>query len=904
VFTFQNPVGGQPWTIRADPDREAGDFGFDPLGLKPTNAAELKEMQTKELQNGRLAMIAAAGMIAQELATGSKLLMATVAGKEAESTPPAPFNGEAFAKTLPGITGPLGFFDPLGYCSEEGITEGKIRFYREVELKHGRVGMLAALGFLVGENFHPLFGGDIDVPSYLAFQQTPLQQFWGAVLFAIAIPEIFSVFSFQSPVGGQPWTIRADHEAGDLGFDPLGLKPTNAAELKEMQTKEINNGRLAMIAAAGMIAQELASGNKLMASVTGKEAPRRRARSTRMTATIERSATATSDGCATRDDVRNIAIIAHVDHGKTTLVDSMLAQSKVFREKEKVQERVMDSNDLERERGITILSKNTAVTYGDKKINIVDTPGHADFGGEVERVLNMVDGVLLLVDAIEGPMPQTRFVLKKALELDKKVLVVVNKVDRDGARPDWVVDKTFDLFDALGACDEQCDFPVIFASGFQGIAGEDHADMADNLGPLFDMIVDEVPAPVVNQEAPLQMLVTNLDYDDFKGRIALGRVTAGTLNKAQSVTIGVPDGAARNGRVNEVFVYRDFKRNDVDSVGAGDICAIAGLDDVMIGETLMGVGAEPLPTIAVEEPTVRMTFNVNTSPFAGREGKLVTSRNIKERLDRELERNLALRVEPGDTADTFIVCGRGALHITILVETMRREGFEFTIGPPQVIMKEDEDGTKLEPYEEAVVEVGEEYSGAVVQLLASRRGEMLSLEADEQGRGTQTIKYKVPTRGLLGVRNAMLSATRGTAVLNTVFDGYFPAAGDISMREQGSLVAFETGPVTAYALFSAQERGDMFIRPGDEIYEGQVVGINKNSGDMKVNVARRKAATNVRSNKDATVVLNEPKSLSLDDCVEYISGDELVEVTPESVRILKNPKMDKKLMKQQAFANK
>jgi GTP-binding protein len=611
---------------------------------------------------------------------------------------------------------------------------------------------------------------------------------------------------------------------------------------------------------------------------------------------------AASAGFSERDDVRNIAIIAHVDHGKTTLVDAMLAQSKVFRETEKVNERVMDSNDLERERGITILSKNTAVTYRDTKINIVDTPGHADFGGEVERVLNMVDGVLLLVDAIEGPMPQTRFVLKKALALNKKVVVVVNKIDRDGARPDWVVDATFDLFVGLGATDEQCDFPVIYASGFQGIAGEDPTDMASDLEPLFDMIVNEVPVPVVDQSAPLQMLVTNLDYDDFKGRIALGRVNAGTIQKAQGISMGIPDGATRSGKVGEVFVYKDFKRTDVESVGAGDICAIAGLENVMIGETIMGAGAEPLPTILVEEPTVRMTFNVNTSPFAGREGKLVTSRNIKERLDRELERNLALRVEPGDTSDTFIVCGRGALHITILVETMRREGFEFTIGPPQVIMKEDPDtGAKLEPFEEAVVEVSEEYSGAVVQLLAGRRGEMLSLENDAKGNGTTTIKYKVPTRGLLGVRNAVLSATRGTAVLNTVFDGYSPYAGDISMRENGSLVAYETGQATSYAIFSAQDRGVLFIKPGVDVYEGQVIGIHKMNADLKVNVAKRKAATNVRSNKDATVVINEPKQLSLDDCVEYIGTDELVEVTPESVRILKNPKMDRKAMKQQAF---
>ena len=400
----------------------------------------------------------------------------------------------------------------------------------------------------------------------------------------------------------------------------------------------------------------------------------------------------------------------------------------------------------------------------------------------------------------------------------------------------------------------------------------------------------------MNTTAPLQMLVTNLDYDEFKGRIALGRVNAGTINKSQNIKLGIPGGESRNGKIGEVFVYKNFQKEIVDEVSAGDICAVAGLDDVMIGETIMADGAEPLPTITVEEPTVRMTFSVNGAPFAGKEGKFVTSRNIKDRLDRELERNLALKVEPGETADTFIVCGRGALHITILIETMRREGFEFCIGPPQVIFKESDEGKKLEPYEEAIVEVPEEYNGAVVELLANRKGEMLDLVTNDKG--MTTVKYKVPTRGLLGVRNAILTATRGTAVLNTIFDGYYGFAGEISQRDQGSLIASETGAATSYALFSSQDRGIMFIKPGVEVYAGMVVGIHQRSGDLSVNVAKRKAATNVRSNKDATVVLNEPKSLSLDDCVEYIGEDELVEVTPLSVRILKNPKMDKKLQKQ------
>ena len=596
-----------------------------------------------------------------------------------------------------------------------------------------------------------------------------------------------------------------------------------------------------------------------------------------------------------RDEIRNIAIIAHVDHGKTTLVDSMLAQSKVFRENEKVEERIMDSNDLERERGITILSKNTAVTYKDKKINIVDTPGHADFGGEVERVLNMVDGVLLLVDSVEGPMPQTRFVLKKALEIGLKVVVVVNKIDREGARPDYVVDNTFDLFCNLGATDEQCEFPVIYASGFKGIAGPEPDQLADDLGPLFEMIVNEVPGPTADVDAPLQMLITNLDYDDFKGRIALGRVRAGTMSKSTNVKIGVPGKDARNGKVNEVFVYNNFVRTGIDSVGAGDICAIAGLDDVMIGETIMSDGAEPLPTIEVEEPTVRMAMSVNTSPFAGQEGKYVTSRNLKSRLDQELERNLALKVEPGDTADTFILCGRGALHITILIETMRREGYEFTIGPPEVITKRDESGSKIEPYEEAFIEVPEEYTGSCVDMLSNRKGQMLDLQTDDKG--TTRLKYKVPTRGLLGLRNAILTATRGTAVLNTNFDEYGPWSGDISMRDNGSLVAHETGQVTSYAIQSAQDRGILIVKPGIDVYEGQVVGIHQRAGDLKVNVCKKKAATNVRSNKDATVVLNESKEMSLDDCVEYIAFDELVEVTPKSIRICKNPKINTKRQK-------
>lgn len=589
-----------------------------------------------------------------------------------------------------------------------------------------------------------------------------------------------------------------------------------------------------------------------------------------------------------RTDIRNVAVIAHVDHGKTTLVDAMLKQSNVFRDGAAVEDRVMDSHDLERERGITILSKNTAVRYGNVKINIIDTPGHADFGGEVERVLNMCDGVLLLVDSVEGPMPQTRFVLRKALDLDKKVVVVVNKVDRAAARPDWVVDATFDLFCELAASDEQCDFPVVYASGAAGVAGASPAELADDLAPLFEAIVREVAPPAVKPAAPLQMLVTNLDYDEHKGRIAIGRVASGTLARASSVCICKPGVDPRAAKIGEAFVYDNFSRVAVDEVGAGDICAITGLADVAIGETVCARDApDPLPTISVEEPTVRMTFAVNTSPFAGREGKFVTSRNIKDRLERELERNLALRVEPGETADQFVVSGRGALHISILIENMRREGFEFAVGPPKVITRKSDKGT-LEPYEEAVVEVPEEHVGPVVDLLGSRKGAMLDMAG---GDGTASrVTYRIPTRGLLGLRNALLTATKGTAILNTIFKEYDVWCGDISTRDTGSLVAHETGQVTGYALESAQQRGRMFVKPGEEVYQGQVVGIHQRAGDLAVNVCKRKQVTNMRaSGADSKVPLTPPLDLGLDDALEYIEEDELVEVTPKSVRVRKSP---------------
>ncbi|KAL6877506.1 hypothetical protein ACP4OV_012721 [Aristida adscensionis] len=596
---------------------------------------------------------------------------------------------------------------------------------------------------------------------------------------------------------------------------------------------------------------------------------------------------------ATRRDVRNIAIVAHVDHGKTTLVDSMLRQAKVFRDNQVVQERIMDSNDLERERGITILSKNTSITYKGTKINIIDTPGHSDFGGEVERVLNMVEGVLLVVDSVEGPMPQTRFVLKKALEFGHAVVVVVNKIDRPTARPEFVVNSTFELFIELNATDEQCDFQTVYASGIKGKAGLSPDNLADDLGPLFEAILRCIPEPRIEKDGALQLLVSNTEYDEHKGRIAIGRLHAGEMKRGMEVKVCTPDDACRMGKISELFVYQNFGRVPVESVSAGDICAVCGMDDIMIGETIADkVSGTPLPTIKVEEPTVRMSFSINTSPFVGREGKYVTSRNLRDRLYRELERNLAMKVEDGETADTFLVSGRGTLHLTILIENMRREGYEFMIGPPKVINK-TVDGKLLEPYEIAAVEVPEEYMGSVVELLGKRRGIMVDMEASGP-EGTTLLKYKIPTRGLIGLRNAILTASRGRAILNTIFDSYGPWAGDLSSRDQGSLVAFEDGSTTSYALLNAQERGILFVTPGQDVYKGQIVGIHQRPGDLAINVCKKKAATNVRSNKETTVVLDEPLSYSLDDCIEYIQEDEIVEVTPASIRMCKNPKISKK----------
>ncbi|CAN6577045.1 unnamed protein product [Malus baccata var. baccata] len=573
-----------------------------------------------------------------------------------------------------------------------------------------------------------------------------------------------------------------------------------------------------------------------------------------------------------RTDIRNIAIVAHVDHGKTTLVDAMLRQSKVFRDNQFVQERIMDSNDLERERGITILSKNTSITYKDSKINIIDTPGHSDFGGEVERILNMVEGILLVVDSVEGPMPQTRFVLKKALEFGHAVVVVVNKIDRPSARPDFVINSTFELFIELNATDEQ----AIYASGIKGKAGLSADNLAADLAPLFEAIMRCIPGPAIDKDGALQMLVTNIEYDEHKGRIAIGRLHAGVLRKGMDVKVCTSGDACRVARVSELFVYEKFSRVPAESVEAGDICAVCGINDIQIGETIAcKISGTPLPAIRVEEPTVKMAFAINTSPFVGREGKYVTSRNLRDHLSHELERNLALKVEDGETADTFIVSGRGTLHITILIENI--EGYEFMVGPPKVINKRVIDKL-LEPYEIATVEVPEEHMGPVVELLGKRQGQMFDMQG-VGSEGTTFLKYKIPTRGLLGLRNAILTASRGTAILNTVFDSYGPWAGDMSTRDQGSLLTGE---------------GQLFNGPGVEVYKGQIVGIHQRPGDLSLNVCKKKAATNIRSNKEQTVILDTPLDYSLDDCIEYIQEDELVEVTPASIRMCKNPKFSKK----------
>ncbi len=593
-----------------------------------------------------------------------------------------------------------------------------------------------------------------------------------------------------------------------------------------------------------------------------------------------------------RTDIRNIAIIAHVDHGKTTLVDGLLRQSHTFRANQQVAERVMDSNDLERERGITILAKNTAIILPDPetgqtvKINIVDTPGHADFGGEVERVMNMVDGVLLLVDAAEGPMPQTRFVLKKALERGHKAVVVVNKVDRKDAEPSRVLNQTFDLFIELGATDEQADFPVIYAQATSAQAGLT-PDLGPDLQPLFHTILRHIPAPKVDPDAPLQMLVTTLGYDDYRGVTAVGRVFSGRIQVGQALARLTADGKSLPERARYLYIHQGLEKVEVESAEAGEIVALAGLEGIAIGDTL----ADPtnpvaLPRIKVESPTVKMTFGVNTSPFSGREGKWSTSRKLRERLFDELRTNVALRVEETETAETFMVSGRGELHLGILIETMRREGYEFQVSRPEVIFEKAEDGSTLEPYEEVHVETSSETVGVVVEMLGSRRGRMLDMQ--DTGQGTTRLVYIAPTRGLLGFRYQFLTATRGAGVMHTIFHGYDEMAGPMAMRQTQSITAWEEGTTTAYALKSAEERGTLFVGPGEEVYEGMVVGETNKGSDVPFNVCRKKHLTNVRSSRgEMEIRLTPPRKMSLDEAVEYLADDELLEVTPLTYRIRK-----------------
>ncbi len=587
-----------------------------------------------------------------------------------------------------------------------------------------------------------------------------------------------------------------------------------------------------------------------------------------------------------RENLRNIAIIAHVDHGKTTLVDKMLKQSGVFRANESVQERVMDSNDLERERGITILSKNTAVMYNGVKINIVDTPGHADFGGEVERILTMVDGVLLLVDAFEGCMPQTRFVLKKALNLGKKPIVVLNKIDRSGARPNEVVDEVLDLFIELGANDDQLDFPVIYASAKEGYATLDYNEKGVDLKPLFEKIINEVPAPKGDLDGPFQILFSNIDYDEYVGRIGIGRVERGKVKSGQSAVLCCLDGTTKNVKITKLYTFEGLKRTETHEALLGDIVSVSGISDLNIGETICSPEkVEALPFVKIDEPTVSMLFMVNNSPFAGHDGKYVTSRNIRDRLFKEIETNVAMKVEETDSADTFKVSGRGELHLSILIETMRRENFEFQVSRPQVIFKKV-DGKTFEPIELLMIEVPDNYVGAVMEKLGARKSELLNMNT--RGEGTTHLEFKIPARCLMGYRSEFLTDTNGNGIMNHVFDGYEPYKGDIQQRNSGSLVAFETGEATAYGLFAAQERGRLFIGAGTPVYEGMIVGANPKTEDLVVNVCKKKHMTNTRaSGSDDALKLTPPTIMSLEQSLEFITDDELVEVTPKNIRLRK-----------------
>ncbi len=599
-----------------------------------------------------------------------------------------------------------------------------------------------------------------------------------------------------------------------------------------------------------------------------------------------------------REDVRNVAIIAHVDHGKTTLVDEMLKQSGIFRKNEQVQERVMDSNDLERERGITILSKNTAVHYGGVKINIVDTPGHADFGGEVERILMMVDGVLLLVDAFEGCMPQTRFVLQKALNLKKKVLVVINKIDRPGARPAQVVDETLDLFIELGADEDQLEFPVVYASAKEGYSSLDDSVREGDMRPLLDAILREIDPPEGDAEGPLQIRFSSLEYDDYVGRIGIGRVERGCVHRGEAVVLCRTDGTTENVRISRMYQFEGLRRVEVEEAQLGDILCVSGIEDINIGDTACSPDCvEPLPFIKIDEPTISMNFIVNDSPFAGREGKFVTSRNIRDRLFKEVETNVSMRVEETETTDTFKVSGRGELHLSILIETMRRQGYEFQVSRPKVIFKEI-DGVLHEPMELLIVEVPEAYVGAVIEKLGARKGELENMGARDGG--ATHLEFKIPSRGLIGYRSEFMTDTNGNGIMNQLFAGYEPYKGDLVTRERGSIVVHETGVSTGYGLFNSQDRGRLFIGPGVEVYEGMIVGECAKNEDVVCNVCRKKQLTNTRAaGSDDALRLVPPTVLSLEQCMEFIKDDELLEITPQSLRLRKRVLSKEQRLKQE-----
>ncbi|QIL90879.1 translational GTPase TypA [Microbulbifer harenosus] len=587
------------------------------------------------------------------------------------------------------------------------------------------------------------------------------------------------------------------------------------------------------------------------------------------------------------DNLRNIAIIAHVDHGKTTLVDKLLSQSGTLDRRSADSERVMDSNDQEKERGITILAKNTAIRWNDYRINIVDTPGHADFGGEVERVLSMVDSVLLLVDAVDGPMPQTRFVTQKAFEQGLNPIVVINKIDRPGARPDWVMDQVFDLFDSLGATDEQLDFPVIYASALNGIAGMDETDMAEDMTPLFQLIVDKVKPPQVDLNGPFQMQISALDYNSYVGVIGVGRIKRGTLKPNQQVVILDREGKSRKAKVLQVMGYLGLERVEVEQASAGDIVCITGVGELNISDTLCHPDApEALPALTVDEPTVSMTFQVNDSPFAGQDGKYVTSRNIKERLEQELIHNVALRVEQGDTPDKFKVSGRGELHLSVLIENMRREGFELGVSRPEVVQK-IVDGEIQEPYEQVVIDVEEQHQGSIMEELGLRKADLTNMEPD--GKGRVRLTFIVPSRGLIGFRNQFLTLTSGSGIMTSIFDHYGPVkAGEVGKRINGVLVSMVKGKTLAYGLFALQDRGRLFLGHGEEIYEGQIVGIHSRGNDLVVNPTKAKQLTNIRAaGTDEALTLTPPIRHTLEQALEFIEDDELVEVTPNHIRLRK-----------------